>query len=256
MYTFKSRVRYSEIDADGRLGILGMMNYLQDGSTFHSEDAGVGVDYFQKNHKAWMLSSWRIRIEELPKLGETILVGTWPTAFKGLHGFRDFVIQNKAGMPLVTAHSVWFLYDTQRHLPLRVSQADQEPYGEPEPPLDMGEDPGKIRLPEAMEEGEPVWILRHHLDTNCHVNNAWYVEMARDALPERIKIREIRADYKKAALLEDIVTPRIGRGPAGEWIVALEGRNGEICAAICLTDQRDDSRKDTGEQKKKEGEST
>ena len=44
MYTFKSRVRYSEIDADGRLGILGMMNYLQDGSTFHSEDAGVGVD--------------------------------------------------------------------------------------------------------------------------------------------------------------------------------------------------------------------
>ncbi len=237
MYTFKSRVRYSEIDADGRLSIFGMMNYLQDGSTFHSEDAGVGVDYFQKHHKAWMLSSWRIRIETLPKLGETIAVGTWPTAFKGLHGFRDFVIQNEEGCPLVTAHSVWFLYDTEKHVPLRVSQADQEPYGAPKPPLNMGEEPGKIRLPGEMTAGEPVEILRCHLDTNRHVNNAWYVEMARDALPAPIRIREIRADYKKAALLGDMVTPRIGRGPAGEWIVALDGGEKGIYAAVCLDER-------------------
>ena len=86
MYSFDSRVRYSETGENGRLSIRGMIDYMQDCSTFQSEDAGVGVRYFEESHKAWMLSSWRIRILELPRLGDRIRVGTWPTAFKGLHG--------------------------------------------------------------------------------------------------------------------------------------------------------------------------
>ena len=38
MYTFDSRVRYSETDEEGNLSVVGIMNYLQDCSTFQSED--------------------------------------------------------------------------------------------------------------------------------------------------------------------------------------------------------------------------
>ena len=38
MYTFHSRVRYSEIDADGHITLDNIINYMQDCSTFHSED--------------------------------------------------------------------------------------------------------------------------------------------------------------------------------------------------------------------------
>ena len=41
MYQFKSRVRYSETGVDARLSLMGIMNYMQDCSTFQSEDCGV-----------------------------------------------------------------------------------------------------------------------------------------------------------------------------------------------------------------------
>ena len=127
------------------------------------------------------------------------------------------------------AHSVWFLYDTQKNVPLRVGDIDREPYGAAEPPLDMGPEPGRIKLPEPeqLTAGKPVRIQTHHLDTNHHVNNAWYVELARGAVPELAEIREIRAEYKRAALLGDVLIPRTFRDPQGEWIVALTGENGE-----------------------------
>ena len=44
MYTFTSRVRFSETDENGKLSLAGIMNYLQDCSVFHSEDVGNGTD--------------------------------------------------------------------------------------------------------------------------------------------------------------------------------------------------------------------
>ena len=54
MYTFNSRVRYSETDEYGQLSLVGIINYMQDCSTFQSEDARVGVEYLDSNHKAWL----------------------------------------------------------------------------------------------------------------------------------------------------------------------------------------------------------
>ncbi len=38
MYTFQSRIRYSEVGPDGRLTLESLLDYFQDASTFHSED--------------------------------------------------------------------------------------------------------------------------------------------------------------------------------------------------------------------------
>ncbi len=57
MYTFESRVRYSECASDARLSLLGLVNYLQDCSCFQSESLGIGIEDMEKNHYAWFLSS-------------------------------------------------------------------------------------------------------------------------------------------------------------------------------------------------------
>ena len=45
MYTFDSRIRYSETDETGALSLLGVINYMQDCSTFQSEDIDLkGVE--------------------------------------------------------------------------------------------------------------------------------------------------------------------------------------------------------------------
>ena len=48
MYTFDSRVRYSETDEEGNLSVVGIMNYLQDCSTFQSEDLKLGISYLNE----------------------------------------------------------------------------------------------------------------------------------------------------------------------------------------------------------------
>lgn len=75
--------------------------------------------------------------------------------------------------------------------------------------------------------------MKHQIDTNHHVNNAQYVDMAREALPEGTEIQEIRADYKKAAVLGDEVTIRRARTEAG-YVVSLSGADGSIFANVEL----------------------
>ena len=63
MYTFTSRVRFSETDENGKLSLAGIMNYLQDCSVFHSEDVGNGTDVLKKRDRVWLLNSWQIIIK-------------------------------------------------------------------------------------------------------------------------------------------------------------------------------------------------
>ena len=70
MYTWDSRVRFSEIGEDKRLTLDGILNYFQDSSTFHSEDIGNGMEVVESLKRVWVLSSWQIVVISNPALKE------------------------------------------------------------------------------------------------------------------------------------------------------------------------------------------
>ncbi|MDY5540662.1 MAG: thioesterase, partial [Lachnospiraceae bacterium] len=90
MYSFDSRVRYSEVGEDKKLTLNGVINYFQDCSTFQSEELGNGVAKMEEMHRIWVLSSWQIVVERYPSLCEEITVSTWPYAFQSFCGYRNF----------------------------------------------------------------------------------------------------------------------------------------------------------------------
>lgn len=234
MYSFDSRVRYSEVDESQQLSVTGIINYLQDCSTFQSEDLELGIDYLRKHHRAWWLSSWQIVIERAPKLGEEIVISTWPYDFKGIYGYRNFTIQGRQGEYLVKANSVWFFFDTEAGRPVRVGEKDVRGYGTAgDTKLDMEYAPRRIALPSEYEEAPGIAVGRHNIDTNHHVNNAQYVEIAREVLPEGIKICELRVEYKKAAVLGDMMHPRVSREDSS-FTVALCDGEGSPYAVVWL----------------------
>lgn len=239
MYTFHSRVRYSETDESGGLTLTGIMNYLQDCSTFQSEDIGLGLSYLEENHRAWWLSNWQIVIERYPVLGEEIVIGTWPYDFKGFYGYRNFTICDRQGNYLVKANSVWFFFDTEKNRPVKVRPEDIRGYGNgDERPLDMEYAPRKLEVPENCGEKSPIVITKHHIDTNHHVNNAQYVEIAREVLPDKLAARELRVEYKKAAVFGDTVYPRVSRTEDG-YFVSLCGEGKTVYANVWIReDQR------------------
>ncbi len=213
MYSFQSRIRYSETDSEGILSLTSLMDYFQDCSTFHSEDLGVGVGYLKERDLAWVLSSWQIVVDRFPAMGEKVEIGTFPYEFKGFLGYRNFWMRTEDGEWLARANSLWSLLYLSKGKPAIPPEKMLQSYRlEEKLPMDYA--PRKIAVPQGGEMGEPVVIRKHHLDTNHHVNNAQYVDIAQEFLPEGGlpgSLGQLRAEYKKQAFLDDVLYPYVVR---------------------------------------------
>ena len=148
-YSFDSRVRYSEIGEDRHLTLNGMINYFQDCSTFHSEAAGVGMEFLAEKQQVWVLSAWQIVVERYPELCEEIKISTWPYEFRHFMGKRNFTMEDKAGNRVAYANTLWTYLDLNTGHPTNVDEKQVEAY-QLEEKLDMKyaqEDCGAKRLP-------------------------------------------------------------------------------------------------------------
>jgi len=218
MYSLDSRIRYSEVGPDQCLTLPALVNYFQDCSTFQSEDLGRGVAYLEERKKAWLMCYWQILIDRYPMLGEEVKVETKAYAFDRFYGRRNFAMKDASGAYAVRADSVWFFYNAETGRPERPEEEDVAPYGQYEPLPMPYSDTKKVILPEQMEDLEPFPVRRINLDNNYHVNNGQYIRMAFEYLPADRPIVEMRAEYKLAAKLGDMVYPRVGQRE--EWTVA------------------------------------
>lgn len=226
MYKFNSRIRYSEVDSEEKLTLESLLNYFQDCSTFHSEDAGVGIRYLGERHMAWVLCAWQIVVERYPKLCENVTVGTAPYDFKGFVGYRNFLMETVNGERLAYANTLWSLMDVQSMHPIKPPKEMIKAY-ELEERLPMDYAPRRILIPSVDEiRKDCIEVRYHHLDTNNHVNNGQYVRMAMEYLPKGFAIRQMRAEYKKQALL-------------GERIYPVVYNDGERSCTVALNNEED-----------------
>ena len=207
-YTTEGRIRFSEVDHTRRITLPGIVNYFQDCSTFQSEDLGLGIMHCSERKRAWILSSWQVVVERYPEIGEKIQTSTWATDFKGLFGERNFCMTDENGNDVAYANSLWVYMDIERGRPARPDESEIAPYGTGEP-YEMTYESRKIPLPTESEELESFPVRRYHIDTNEHVNNCQYVQMALESLPKDKEVHQMRVEYKKSAVYGDMIYPRI-----------------------------------------------
>lgn len=208
MYQMDARVRYSEVDEKQRMKLISVLDYFQDCCTFQSEDVGGGIAFLKKMQRAWLLASWQIVIREYPRLGDKLKICTMPYAFKGFYGFRNMLLKNEKGDVLVYANSNWIFVNTQTGKPVRIPQEVAGAY-ELDEPYPMEKAPRKIKLPDQMEERDEILVHRFCIDTNHHVNNGKYVLIAEEFLPVDFQVKELRVEYRKAAMLGDVLYPLV-----------------------------------------------
>jgi len=219
MYTFTGRIRYSELDRSGRLSLPSLINYFQDCSTFQSEELGVGTEFLRRRKQVWVLTYWQIEIARLPTLGEQIEVGTFATIFKGLYGHRNFILYDGQGEMLSWADSIWAFIDLEKGRPVRPSDECVLPYETAEP-LPMKQEGRKIGRVDGGLAHLSFPVARQHLDTNEHVNNGQYVQMALNLFEEDSVVKRVRVEYKKSAVLGDEIFPYYAK-EAGRTVVEL-----------------------------------
>lgn len=220
MFSFTSKIRFSETDSKEQLALPSIINYFQDCSEFHSQSVGSGAGSL--GQYAWILNAWQIVIKRFPRRNETIQICTKPHKFKGIEGHRNFLLKDEQGEILVYANSIWTYFDMQQMHPARITQ-DQFDCYTLEEPLDMEYAPRKISLKDIEDDSftaaYKTIVQRSQLDMFGHMNNCQYVSIAYDCLPEDYTIHQVRVEYKKSALLHDEIFVKYA--VTGERILVL-----------------------------------
>ena len=232
MYSFDSRIRYSECDKNCKLRMDALMNYFQDASTFQSESLGVGFAYLVPRNLVWVLVAWQVEIYRYPSLGEEVEIGTLPYDFKGCIGSRNFYMKTMDGEFLAVANTVWTMLNLETQRPVKPSEEVVEKYGT-EPKLDMEYLDRKIALVGEPREEAAVVICKNQLDSNHHVNNSQYVKMAVNYLEDETAFNRVRVEYKKAAQLGDRIYPTAYLEPDG-YTVSLADSEGKPYAIVAF----------------------
>lgn len=205
-YEYKTKIRYNEVDKEGFLTPLALIDLFQTTSTFQSEELGNGVSVLQNAHRAWVLSSWQIVMNSMPRFMDDVIIETWSYGIKSALGYRNFALLDADRNMLVAANSLWVFIDTDTGKPVKPSEETIRLYGS-DPKIEMDYAPRRITLNESMIQKEPFEVKYYFIDTNNHMNNEKYILAATEYLPENVRIHEIRAEYKKQARLGEVITP-------------------------------------------------
>lgn len=233
MYTFESRIRQSEADRNELLKYSGIVDYFQDCAIFQTNDLGVGNRFLHDELKtAWVLSTWNIEIVRRPAIGEMILTGTAPYELKGFFGKRNFRMSTPEGEILSVADSLWTMLDLRTGKPCRVPEEVVNAYT-PEEKLPMEYIRSRIEIPDGLREMEKITVTEHYIDSNLHMNNSRYVEIAADCA-EMEDIKRIRVEYHRQARRGDVLIPLRGETEKGCVIVIADPEGERICVAEFL----------------------
>jgi acyl-ACP thioesterase len=237
MYKMEGRVRYSECAADNRLKVSAIINYFQDCTTENSEILGVGHMFLKERKRAWILNAWQVQVYRRPSVGEQVETFTWATGFNGIFGPRDFVMKTPEGETLVAAHSLWVYVDTETGRPVKPEEVDLAPY-EVEEALPGEVVSRKIKFPKEAGVIDTFQVHKYHIDTNDHMNNSRYVELACEALPETFGVTGLRVEYKKAAVYGDELVLR-SIAEEGCILTALCNQEGSPYAIVEFTGEEE-----------------
>ena len=244
MFTFSSKIRYSECGVNKKLTLPALVNYYQDCSTFHSADTPGSWEALMEKNLVWMICCWEIEVSRYPSLYEEVKTGTIPYSVRGLYGCRNYCMMDAAGEMISKANSIWVLIDLKSQLPVRIPKEVADSYPS-EKKLDMDYLGRKVLFPktgEVTKAGE-LTVRMRDLDINRHVNNEQYIRFATDALEEagfgdRTHPKKIRVEYRKQAFKGDTILPVINdRTEDGQRIftVSLNGSDGN---PYCLVEIR------------------
>lgn len=233
MYSLKYKVTTSTCDSEGRLKLYSALQMMQDCSEMWIDSEPGVKEYFASQNMAQLLASRQVEIIRVPEYKEELTVTTSVYGMKPMFGFRNTFIYDEEGKPCYKTWSMGAFVDKANGKLKRVDDATIKSMNL-EPQLEMNYGDRRIILPrEGGEVQEPYKVLRADIDYNKHMNNANYVRLAIELLPDCFEVKGLRVEYRVAAKLGDVLSPVVYHAE-GKFIVALTVED-EVSAIIEFT---------------------
>jgi len=233
MFSLNYKVTTSTCDSEGRLKLYSALQMMQDCSEMWIDSEPAARQFFSDNNMTQLLATRQVEVVRVPRFKEELTVTTSIYEVMPMYGFRNTFIRDAQGRPCYRTWSMGAFVDLSTGKLARLSSAAIASLTL-EPKQEMNYRSRRIILPRA--DGnvlEAVRVMRADIDYNHHMNNANYVRIAMELLPEGFEVRDMRVEYRIAAKQGDLLTPTLYNIEGGH-IVAL-AIQGEPSAIIEFT---------------------
>lgn len=169
------------VNPQGRLGLYGLLNLLQETAWIHAETLGFGARDMELEGLYWVLTRQTLDMQEWPRYGETISIETWLRPPEGAFILREFIVRNKSEDIIGSCSTSWLALsrDTRKILPV----TDLKPWKDLTHPQVSGSETLKVPVEGAYEKLAKYRVRNSDLDINQHVNNTKYAQWILDAIP-------------------------------------------------------------------------
>ncbi len=185
----------------GEIKLQNLLLLFQAMSEQHATDHGIGADFCNAHKVAWILASYHIVIERMPRADEELKVSSWPSNLRKIGVKREYLVECN-GEVLVRAAALWICLNTEtRKLTSMLNYVPNVEVIEEEA-LETAF--SKLVKVENMEKQKTFPVLYNDLDLNNHVNNSCYPVWAFDALSPDWQInntlKELEIQFKEESL--------------------------------------------------------
>ncbi len=187
-----------------------LLRVLEDVASMHSEIAGYGITDMDKTRKTWILLSWKVKVIKRPLVNDTLNVKTWSWSIDRFYAYRDFEVKNQYDEVIAIATSKWIFIDIDKRRIVKVEKEVNDKY-ELEPDYRVFEDYNyeKLEEPKTYISKTSFKITRNLIDINKHLHNIYYLDIAKEALPEEVafsnELNDFEIMYKKEIKLGETV---------------------------------------------------
>jgi acyl-ACP thioesterase len=220
MYTLNYKVTTSTCDNNGKLKLYSALQMMQDCSEMWIDSEPTARKFFHDNKMTQLLATRQVEVVRVPRFKEDLTVTTSIYEVMPMYGFRNTFIRDAQGQPCYRTWSMGAFVDLATGKLARLSD-DTIASLTLEPKQEMNYRGRRIILPK--QDGtvmDPVRVMRADIDYNRHMNNANYVRIAMELLPEGFEVKDMRVEYRIAAKQGDLLTPTLYPIDGG-YIVAL-----------------------------------
>lgn len=209
MYSLNYKVTTSTCDSNGKLKVFSALQMMQDCSEMWIESEPTVKKYFNEQNMAQLLATRQVEIVRLPDFREDLTVTTSVYEVKPMFGFRNTFIRDAQGNPCFKTWSMGAFVDLATGKLKRIDDATIASI-EIDDKQEMNYRDRRIILPHGGGIAlDPVPVMRADIDYNKHMNNAHYVRIAMELLPEGFEVKGMRMEYRVPAKLGDLLTPTI-----------------------------------------------
>ena len=198
-YNYEYEIKYQEVDAQKKLRLFNLENYLLEVAGLVADELGFGIRTLHPRGLTWILTRLSVEMFELPTYCQKVRFETWIESNVHMLSTRDFRIYT--GDKLIgQCKSVWAVLDMNKR---EIVNCFDEPIFEGSVDGEVLE-MTRVRMTTIPE---PTGIMPHRIvysdiDYNEHCNSCRYLQAMTDAYLPAYYGKTVRLDinYSKEAM--------------------------------------------------------